>query len=379
MFIYCFFVISHIVLAIFNWIKINPIAYTLIIMIPYSLVAFAFDPVQQARHGGGGVDLYRHFERIDLIRLGLGDDLYLEAPLSEGYMWLMAHLFSNNHFLPMISTWIFYGIAFIAILLTCQYLKAGSDEKRLAIWFFIAFYQYFMLVSNIRYPIAVALFVLIFYFDVIKNDRCAKFIYIIPLLLHPGVGLLLIIRILVAVRLKYSVFILSLLILLLLGNFEGIVQQLLGVLYFWPDLQVLALGILFKLFTYNTENVYDLPLIYRILSLYAMAIYILILFIAYNYKCILLKNVKIYRMVVFALICSFLGEITNYMNGNFTERVLAIMPFLMAFIVADIFNNLNSKSAALRKFMKMLVMVTSSIYLFIHLFKVYITWIYLGL
>ena len=99
-----FFIFNYVAFIFAAWTKIPVKLYMMWIVAVFSTIAFLYDPFIQARIcGGEGVDLCRHFDSLDLIRMGFDEGVYIEAPLSALYFKIIAYLFEKNNFLPAIS------------------------------------------------------------------------------------------------------------------------------------------------------------------------------------------------------------------------------------------------------------------------------------
>ena len=355
------------------------LVYISIVMIPFSIVSFLFDPVlQQTRYGGEGVDLYRLFECLDLIRCGVGTTLLDDAPLSLLYFQIIADMFENNHFLPLISTWIFYFISFYLLLTVCKRFNADDNTKKIVIFFYICNQVFFGVFNSIRYPIAMIVFFAIFLLEKFKGKKI-KIFYIIPILIHPGIVMVIIIRLLGCLKCKYS----FTLLLLLCGGFflylDDIIQLMINSLSFFPELQLLLLNISMKFYQYSSSEIYEVPLLMRLTSLYVFFQYICLLAIAYVYKSRLVGRKIFVRMSWLVIILVTVGEITNYMNGNFADRIIAMLPFWMSVLTVDIFTKIQKENYLTQVMIKLFVVGNAMAYLSIFLFRIYFNWLYNGI
>ncbi len=379
MLVYLYFVISHIAVVIMNFLRIPLVFYILIIMSAYSIVAFSFDPVlQQKMYGGEGVDLYRHFESLDLIRIGNGENLYMEAPLSLLYLSVVANLFDNNHILPLVSTWIFYAMYFYLIISYCKCIKADDYVIKTVICIGISFLVFFGVMNNIRYPIAMGMFMLVFYQEFIK-EKISKIWYVLPVLMHPGIAFLLLIRLLANIKFRYIFMLILPFSIFVILNIENILQTIISFLVFMPDLQNLIVKAMIKMYSYSSGDEYAVPLLFRVTSLYVFIIFLVLSALAYNYRCKLMKNEYFVRMIKIITIVVLTGEITNYMDGNFSDRIIGILPFFITMLSSDILVIMNKMDRMTIVTVKTFLYGSSLFYLSIWLFKVYLNWIYGGL
>lgn len=379
MVIYFYFVISHIALWVAKWFKINMVIYMAIIMGAYSLVAFNFDPVlQQMNCGGEGVDLYRHFMSLDLIRFGNSDELYIEAPFSALYLYGIATLFDNNHMLPLISTWIFYIIYFYIVISYCKKIGAKYSIVKSVIFISICFMVFFGVMNNIRYPIAMTMFMFVLYNEMLTR-QIGKLWYILPVLMHPGIIFLVIIRALAQNKMKYSITIGSIASLMILLDFDNIIQIMISFLSFVPDLQYLIIKTTIKMYSYSSGDEYAVPLLFRATSLYVFFVFVILLMLATNYQSELYKNKLFMRMAKITILVVIVGEVTNYMDGNFSDRIIGVLPFYVSMLCADILVKIQEQAKLTKTAVESFIYINSFAYLSIWLFKVYIDWIYGGL
>ena len=151
-----------------------------------SLLAYGYDPVRAYYEYGIYTDLFRIFNDVDMFRL-YGDDYvaYMAAPLSRWYVSFFS-LFSENSLIAAVSAFLFYGISFTILYRIGR--AENADEKTIAAagFLLVAITNYSVVIGNIRYPIATAIFVGLFYLDAHRNSIKAKLLYLFLPLFHPG-------------------------------------------------------------------------------------------------------------------------------------------------------------------------------------------------
>lgn len=375
-----FFILNYMSFIFATWTKVPIKLYTLWIVAIFSIVAFLYDPFMQARLSGDmGVDLCRHFDKLDFIRLGLDDGLYIEAPLSALYLKVIAYMFEDNSFLPLISVWIYYGLVFFTSNKFFHLLNVNASTQRFAICVILMCSVFFGVMNNIRYPLSVAMFFLGVYYDVTKNYVLTIFLYCLAVLMHPGSTMLLIVRGISIIRLKFSIVFFPAMVLLIFIYFESIINVAVSLLSAFPELQVLLLAISMKAVHYSVDsNVYDVPLIYRVLTMY-MSCFLLFCYMMNKYYGQYRQEFRsIYRMTIFVTLLSFLGSITNFMEGNFSGRLMSIAPFFIALLISDTLLCLSRENKNYM-YVKILFFLLALPYICVYLFKIYPNWIYLGL
>lgn len=373
-----FFIINYICLIAALWSKIPIKLYFLWMMAIFSIVAFIYDPFLQARISGtDGVDLCRHFDTLDMIRLGLTDSVYIEAPLSALYLNLIAYLFDNNHFLPVISLWIYYGIYFFVMNKFLSYTGVDEALKFFSIGLCILCDVFFWSMDNIRYPIAIMLFSLVLYYDTVSKAKTVAILYILPILMHPGILILLSIRIMAKFKFIYSVILLSLLGIIMTQYYESILMSAISVFASLPDIQSLFLAISMKSINYSTESVYDIPLIYRVLNIYITLCLFFVYCLARNIGIDNNIQIKILcRMTLLTVFLSTVGTVANFMEGNFTARILSIAPVFLTVLAGNVLLIYKQKSLERCMYIKVFLFCILLPYMLVYIFKIYPNWIY---
>lgn len=374
------FIVNYIGIIFSAWFKI-PIRVQIFWAIGiFSIIAFCYDPYLQASTNvhGSGVDLCRHFDSLDYIRMNGSKNIYIEAPLSALYLFLVANIFDNNHYLPMISIWIFYGISFFSLFKFLNYFDLDDDIKRFSVSIFLCVTEFFAPMNNIRYPIATSIFLLILFYDVVKQYKFAKYLYLIPICMHPGIIFAVMVRYISIVRIKYVFFVAIILFFGIYNYFDTLLMGLAGLFYEFPALQMQIISVGVKFVNYSENVVYEVPLIHKIMSTYMLLFFLGIFLLVNNYKSYFSKNIW-FRMSLIVIILAIMGCITNFMGGNFTARFLSIAPFFSTIMTADIMKHYKNKSDGSYFVVKMMIFIFAFIPLLVYLLKIYHGWIYVGL
>lgn len=166
-----------------------------------ALISFFIKPTYK-------MDLYRHYETLDLFRQGgwtsvINHRYFTSLPIFSIYFYIVSRL-SNNGFLPMITIFIEYILVFFMILKCSKKFDTTKTSILYASIFFISTFNYFGAVSGIRNMLAFSIFAYFLYIDLVENKKkliCFS-IYIILCMFHTSVIILLVFRIVLFVRNK---------------------------------------------------------------------------------------------------------------------------------------------------------------------------------
>lgn len=373
-----FFMLNYIAFIFTAWSNINIKLYMLWIILVFSVTAFLYDPFMQVSFSGGeGVDLCRHFESLDLIRLGLDEGIYIEAPMSAVYLKVIAYLFDDNSFLPLISVLLNYGLVFFTFNKFFRLLKLNTSLQRCAICMILMCEVFFGIMNNIRYPFAITILFLGLYFDIVKNHMLSIFLYCLSVLMHPGVGMLLIVRCVSFIKLKYSIMCIAILTLVMSNYLETVLEVLISFFSPFPDFQVLLLAISLKGVTYSSGGIYTISLSFRLLTIY-MSLFLLFCYLVNRYCGQYREEFKyVYRMSILIPLLSVVGIVTNFMGAHFSGRLMDISPFLIALLVVSALNDLSKNENYI--FFKLIFFIIPIPYICAYLFGIYPSWLYLGL
>ena len=222
---YWILLLCYIIFFLGVFININAKKYIFFIISVLSILAYNYDPIYAYEKLGFYSDLYRIFNDVDMFRY-MGNEYigYMTAPLSRIYISFFA-IFDNNSWLPFTTCIIYYGLYLFFIY------KLGRDNRiknryiLVVIFFVVAITNYSVIIGNIRYPIATVIYIVCLYYDLVKDKKIYCLGYVISILIHPGIFIYLLIRCLVKEKLKKSIAIAVVLIILL--NFT---EEILSVL-----------------------------------------------------------------------------------------------------------------------------------------------------
>lgn len=313
---------------IFFWaifMNINAKKYIFFIVSVLSILAYNYDPIYAYEKLGFYTDLYRIFNDVDMFRY-MGDEYigYMAAPLSRVYISFFA-IFDNNSWLPFTTCIIYYGLYLFFIY------KLGRDNKiknkyiLVVIFFVVSITNYSMIIGNIRYPIATMIYVICLYYDLVKSRKFYCLGYIISILIHPGTFIYLLMRCLVKEKLKKSIVISVLLIILL--NFIEEILVVLSILspVFFGD--ILSKFLLYKDVSNFDEATTSMYIIYiLIIVIISVLIYIV------KKQLDILRNNDYNRLINLLIIDIIItvGFILNYqLLGRILSLGVTLLPILM--------------------------------------------------
>lgn len=166
-----------------------------------------------------GVDLWRHYDTLDMIRnMSFKDVLQFEGLFNEDgevgkysnlytykiYMYLISKL-QYNGFLPAITMFVLYLTTLLNIHRCAKEFNIAKKYEMLSIIYFVAIFNYYDASSGIRNFLAFSVTAFFLYIDVVKKERrlLCCFMYAIMAMLHTSVIIVIIIRLLILVKNKY--------------------------------------------------------------------------------------------------------------------------------------------------------------------------------
>ncbi|MGJ4011341.1 hypothetical protein ACLOEZ_00360 [Levilactobacillus brevis] len=183
--------------------------YMLVLLFSLATLGMLYDPVKAYLINGDYTDLYRMFSEIDNFRLfGWNADIstptamttnYNAILVGKMYMYFIALISNNDHLLSFINAILTYSAAAIGINIVGMKFDLSNTKIVSTFVFFVLINDYSRVIANIRMPLAIAVFMLIFSFE-IKDDKkklWEYFAYIALCLLHNAMFLYLGIKLLV--------------------------------------------------------------------------------------------------------------------------------------------------------------------------------------
>ena len=171
---------------------------TIIILLGLVIIAFMIQPNKSN-------DLYRHFEKLDIFRnVAFEATSEMNDIIGAKILFYIISLLPSNHFLPVVSVIITYGILFYIIkdFAKNKYVTTRCFAISVLLGFSIC--DYISVVSGIRNTMAFAFIALALYKDLIKNEKGLKIVwpYVIAVSIHPSAWIVIVARLILG--LKYS-------------------------------------------------------------------------------------------------------------------------------------------------------------------------------
>ena len=316
-----------------------------------ALLAFFFDPVQAWIGNGDYTDLYRFY--MDMHAFGIYgwnassshfQTAYDNIPVIKVLVYLVARVGSYG-LLAAISAGLVYGLTARVLAQVHLDLKLRSRSVVLAFMVFVALTNYKVMITNIRMPIGMALFLLLIYYDLVEGKRNLLVLvgYLSLCAIHSVFLLFLLFRVLAAMAGKYSMkFILTLAVFsgLFLSAFAAILER------FGSGAYVATILTKIDFYTQGDKaNYFELPIV--ILGV-VKVLFILLLLADYR-KHNLVRTDKMYRMYqISCIVTAFcVGAIWNY---YLFMRLTNFLCFLIAFWVCFYFQRKRKRKSKKKMF-----------------------------
>ncbi len=336
---YILLVLGVLILLILPFSKCNLKFYILLVAAFFSFFGFLYDPFAQldAVKVGSGVDLVRYFNELENFRFfGADYEGYLSQPLSRYYLLFFSQ-FDSNSFLPGVTAFFIYGINLFLIYKIGQMFHYSNSIISVGLIVFIAFNDYFSTINLIRYPMAMTLFFLILYWDMFCSIKITRLLYIIPILFHPGMVLMVLVRFVSLGNVKQSIILgLGACILFFFG-FDSFFDSLISATDSLLGTSIFAAGLQAKTLSYTTDIVYQVPLLTLFVSVFITLIlpFFTITLIGINKKWIV-NNKQFIIMGCFLVGLSMFFLVTNISTGNMTTRISLAVSFLVGVLIMPI-------------------------------------------
>lgn len=351
---YIFIFICFMILSILPFFKIPARVYFILFVALLSFLAYIFDPITFYNlHGEAGkLDAARIFEEMDLFyTYGIDDPqlewLYSTAPLSKCYIWLASYL-PNHHFLPLINNMLIFGITGWIIYDFCQ--KHRYPNNIVIFGFFLACASAYHLnaFNNMRYMLAGVLFTLIWYLDIMRQHKWIRYFYLIPILLHPGVILLLILRVATIFSMKKIVVIFPLMAIFLAFAFDSLFTLFFNLLSDFLGIEDYLSALQDQSLSYFMGEVFTFPWRDKLVCIgfWIISLWTLLSFLYFNKAAIKNSN-QIENIFLFGglqVFACFLCIITDIGNGVFIDRFQPVSHLFIALYTVMTLKSLEEKS-----------------------------------
>jgi len=304
--------------------------YFLLSILIISILAYNFIPSID-------LDLFRHFEMFNSLKTGgysalINSHWFRTQPVFAIYVYILG-FFGKSNILPAVSSFIIYGsILFLynkIISKSKYYLLFGT----LFFFYLLSNLSFLAVNSGIRNILAITLFIIILYIDLIKNYKPVIFLYFFVILIHNSVIILVLLRFF-SFFFKKIKFFPSLVLILWPFFFDLVIDFLLNL-----NLIDLFQSILLQAQSYiyggtNPINSTSL-IIMRVLQLFTFFLFILILFRYYP------KNQS--RFAVYYFYC-FLFIISSFSYFDIFIRlsnflIISFPIFFLSFLIPERLSN----------------------------------------
>jgi|GEM_PF-1791131 len=150
------------------------------------------------------MDLWRYYDFLSdmstlsplaaLTQIWQGSD-----PLSYSFIYIVGGAL-GSHAVPLIESMVTYGIFFFILFDYAKNLKLQARYLALVSTFFFSIYSIVNTFSGIRFGLAISLFALAVYLDIVKNKKpIARLLYLLTPLFHTSMITLLLVRVIAGI------------------------------------------------------------------------------------------------------------------------------------------------------------------------------------
>ncbi|WCG36000.1 EpsG family protein [Companilactobacillus farciminis] len=248
-----------------DMVKIKKIFFIVVIS-ALSILAMLYDPIKGYLDYGMYTDTYRMFKELDMFRYyGWNADKILQGTpnmttnyesiiVAKAYMYFCAMVTKNNHILPLINSVLTYGSIALGLSMIGKKIKADSVMIVSSFVTFILINDYYLTVTNIRLPLAMALFILIWSRQIVSNKRSIwqYIFYVLMCLLHSAMFIFLAIKLIVDFTSKKLK---NFFIVVMLAS-SLFLNQLISLLQRFASVGAFVSGLLQKVVFYSDSNGY---------------------------------------------------------------------------------------------------------------------------
>ena len=300
-------------------------------------MAFFFNPVTAWEKNGNYTDLYRFYLDMDAFRKygWTGSEYYFHTgynniPVIRILVFVVAKI-GIYGLLAAVSATIVYGLTATTLTKEKRYLQIDAKSVVLAFMVFVTLTNYKVMITNIRMPIGMALFLLLSYLDLVEGKKNVFLVlgYISLLAIHSIFLVFLLLRILLMFLGRYSKK-----TIILMAVFSG---SLLSA--FYRLLELVGSGsyianILYKIDFYTRGDkaaYFEIPIV----ALGIIKVFMMIYLLRYHHKNAG-ENTPIQKMYDFSCVFTAFstGSIWNY---YLFMRMTNYLCFLIAFWIALFF------------------------------------------
>lgn len=362
--------------------------YFAIIILVLSVLSIFYNPIKGFLNYGIYTDLYRIFNELDLFRLygwnldkinnGTMDLTTNYGPIiiAKMYMFLCAKLTTNDHIISFINSIFVYGSMAIGLLLVGKKIKASDSVVVSSFVVFLIINDYSRVIANIRMPLAMAFFMLIWCKQIKNEDKKLWYYaaYVLTCLIHSAMLIFLLSKLVVDFfpNKLMKVFILIMLVSSLFSNY------VIDILAHFSSMGEITRGLLQKAILYSENNNmigisvlkdnYQVVILNLIRILFFVYLIYLLRKILYKNRNSIKINPQLVSLVYFSeLITSFaIGSLWSFHLFNRTVLFMVVIMPIYLLIIAKEFNIrlLSFKNLNVFSIIAWLFVLTNVIYYF---------------
>ncbi len=321
----------------------------MIFVILISILAFFFDCNKAWLVNGDYTDLYRFYYDIGIFRKhgwNTPDQYFKTAystmPITKAYIYLIS-LLRIDGFLPAITCFIVYGLMAKLINEVGKKNNIRIVTICFAFLYFVALNNYKVSITNIRLPIAFALFMILIYNDLVKNKH--KFLcyvgYFSLVLIHNSMIIWLAIYFLAKLANRFT-----LLYLCLFTLASNVLLQITSIiLKNFPSSNFIN-NILYKIDFYTSQQMLESTRgewqVWLIASL-RFIVFAYMLFYIWQRNNHIIRNSNYNKLFIFSVIlCTFgIGSIWNFHLFNRISNFSVYLMPLWILVIFNFSNNIN--------------------------------------
>lgn len=333
--------------------------YMGILTIILAILGFFFNPMRAYLNNGDYTDLVRIFQELNIFQeygWNFSNDNnilmttdYNAVIVSKLYMYVIASITTNFHWLPFINSILSYGFFGIALVLISKKMNIRNSYVSLSFLLFIFINDYSRVIANIRMPLALSLFIFIWACEIYRDkvDILQILGYICVCLIHNAMYILVILKIATIFINKNNQYI----IYTIIGVSSLFVNQVIDILYKIKNIGPILAGLLQKMILYSSENGVGIESFthYKtdiIFDIFRISIMLFLILMIKNNKVII--DEKMNNLVNFGILLAVfaLGSIWSFHLFN---RIVLSMLLLIPIYTMILSNRLNQRIYSIYK------------------------------
>lgn len=205
---YTLVLVFYLIYFLLFFLKIQPKIYYKIIAFTIWTPLLWYDPILQYYKSGQYLDILRFITEWEMFRRYGWDGFsgYDGLILSKAYVYF-GSLFDSDVFLPIINVILCYFIVGFTIHQLSRKWGISYTAERGIILYTALLQDYMRIVTNIRMPLAAEIFFLLLVYELClkRHQMLCRLGYAVLMLLHPGVAMWIVVRLLAAISFKYVI------------------------------------------------------------------------------------------------------------------------------------------------------------------------------